>query len=584
MRPYLPLFCLAFVMMLVGAGTTAALAKLMEPVLDDIFVAKDAAMLPLIAGTVLVVFALKSGATFGQSMLMTVIGYRIVRDMQKNLFQHLLHADMSYLSQQTSGALASRFIYDVGVLRYTTANTITSFGKDIFTLFFLVALMFYQDSKLAFIAFFVFPLAVYPIVRFGKRIRKIANTTQEDTGQLNSFLSQIFQGMRHVRAYSRENYEIGRAASLMQRLYTLSVKAARIRAGAPAVMETLGGLAIVVVILYGGMQVIEGEKTTGNFFSFITALLLAYDPLKRLSRVNTHLQEGVAAASRLFSIMDTKPAITDTPYAKPLRFEHGAIQLNNVDFAYKADAPVLQNVSFSIAAGQTVALVGASGAGKSTIMNLLLRFYEPTNGQLTIDGQDIKDVTLTSLRQHIGYVGQEVLLFDDTIEANIRYGKLDASQDELEQAAIMAFADDFIKELPAGYATMVGEHGAQLSGGQRQRVAIARAMLKNAPILLLDEATSALDNESEHYVQQALRALMQGRTTLVIAHRLSTIKHADKIIVMDKGHVIEEGSHASLYAMNGHYRKLYDLQFASLAESNLSDNNDNAKNKREGVE
>jgi subfamily B ATP-binding cassette protein MsbA len=429
--------------------------------------------------------------------------------------------------------------------------------------------MFYEDWMLALASFFAFPLAIQPIAKIGRRMRRVSANTQIEAGLITTLLNQTFQGARHVKAYGMEAYEEGRAATLFERMFRLIDRANRTRARASPLMEALGGAAIAVVILYGGYQVIDGSRTPGAFFTFITALLLAYQPLKSLANLNASLQEGLAAAQRLFEVLDIEPDIRDVPGARPLRVSGGEIRLEDVRFGYQPPAVALDGISLTVPAGSTVALVGPSGAGKTTVLNLIPRFYEVASGRIAIDGQDVRDVTLASLRGALALVAQEASLFDDTVRANIAYGRLDAGDAEIAAAAAAAGADRFIDELPQGYDTLVGEHGMRLSGGQRQRLAIARAMLKNAPILLLDEATSALDNESERQVQAALRRLMRGRTTLVIAHRLSTITGADLICVMDRGRIVESGKHAQLLARGGLYARLYETQFAPADDSEL---------------
>jgi subfamily B ATP-binding cassette protein MsbA len=416
----------------------------------------------------------------------------------------------------------------------------------------------------------VFPLAVLPIVKIGRRMRKVSTNTQEQLGAFTALLSETFQGARHVKAYGMEAYEKSRAAKVIEDVYRLACKAARTRSLSHPIMESLGGIAILLVILYGGSQVITGTRTTGQLFSFITALLLAYEPMKRLAQLNANLQEGLAAAARVFDMLDAPAAIVDAPDAQPLAIRGGAIRLERVRFAYRAgekDAPALNGISIDIPAGKRIALVGASGAGKSTVLNLIPRFYDVGEGRVTVDGQDVREVTLASLRANIALVAQEMDLFDDTVRANIAYGRVGASEAEIVAAARAASAHDFITRLPQGYDTMVGGRGLKLSGGQRQRIAIARAMLRDAPILLLDEATSSLDTESERQVQDALRALMRGRTTVVIAHRLSTVVDADLIYVLDGGRVIESGSHGELLARGGAYARLYAMQFADQSEA-----------------
>jgi len=556
---------------MVGAAlATAALAQLMEPILDSVFIARDQGALPWVAFAVLVTFAVKGGATFGQAVLMTSVGQRIIAGMQNEMFAHLMRADLALFQDTATGRLVSRFTNDVNMLRAAVSTALTGIGKDTLTVVSLIAVMFYQDWLLAAVSSVVFPLAIMPIVKIGRRMRKVSSNTQQQMGAFTTLLAETFQGARHVKAYGMEEYEKGRAARAIEEVYRLACKAARTRSLIHPIMESLGGIAILLVILYGGTQVISGAKTTGQLFAFITALLLAYEPMKRLAQLNANLQEGLAAASRVFEMLDEKPAIVDRPGAHQLGVIKGAIRLEGVRFAYRSgdkDVPALNGVTIDIAGGKRIALVGPSGAGKSTVLNLIPRFYDVTEGRVLIDGQDVRDVTLASLRAKIALVSQEMELFDDTVRTNIAYGRVGAGEADIIAAARGASAHDFIMRLPNGYDTHVGGRGLKLSGGQRQRVAIARAMLKDAPILLLDEATSALDTESERQVQEALRALMRGRTTLVIAHRLSTVVDADLIYVLDGGRVIESGSHGELLARGGAYARLYAMQFADQSEA-----------------
>jgi subfamily B ATP-binding cassette protein MsbA len=560
---------LAFVCMGVGAGSTALRAWLTQPMLDRIFVGREASLLLVIAGAALFLAVAKGLADYGEAVLMSRIGQRVITDVQNALYARLIRADLAYFNANASGTLISRFTNDVALLRNAAANVLAAIGKDAITVVFLLALMFYQDWVLALASCFAFPLAIRPIVKIGRRMRRVSANTQIEIGQLTTLLSQTFQGARHVKAYGMEAYEAGRAHALFERIFRLIDRANRTRSRASPLMETLGGAAVSVVILYGGYQVIENARTPGAFFSFITALLLAYQPLKSLANLNASLQEGLAAAQRLFEVLDIEPDISDLADARPLRVAGGEIRLDDVRFGYQPQAVALDGISLTVPAGSTVALVGPSGAGKSTVLNLIPRFYDISAGSIAIDGQDIRSVTLSSLRAALALVAQEASLFDDTVRANIAYGRLSASAAEIEDAAAAAGADRFIAELPEGYDTLVGEHGVRLSGGQRQRLAIARAMLKDAPILLLDEATSALDNESERQVQAALRRLMRGRTTLVIAHRLSTITSADLICVMDRGRIVESGKHAQLLAHGGLYARLYETQFAPADDAAL---------------
>ena len=561
LRPHLGKLILAFAAMGIVAGATAANAWMMQPLMDKVFVEHDETLLLLIPGAVIALALVKGFAGYAQSVWMTTIGQRIVADIQLKLFGRLMRADLAYFHSNPAGQLISRFVTDAGLLRGCATNIMAGIGKEAVTAVFLIVLMFYQDWLLALIASVAFPIAFRPMQRIGKRMRRVSANTQVETGQFMTLLNQTFQGARYVKAYGMESYEMSRAERLIESLYDLVEKAQRVRSISSPMMEALGGIAVALVILYGGHEVLNGARTPGAFFSFIAALLLAYQPLKTLAGLNASLQEGLAAAQRLFTVLDIEPDIFDRPGAAVLRVSGGAVKFEDVRFSYEAGAQALRGVTLEIPAGKTVALVGASGAGKSTIMNLIPRFYDANDGAIRIDGQDVREVTLASLRGAIGLVSQEVSLFDDSVRSNIAYGRFGASEAEIVAAAKAAAADEFIRALPQGYDTPVGEHGVKLSGGQRQRLSIARAMLKNAPILLLDEATSALDTESERQVQGALKSLMQGRTTLVIAHRLSTVMEADIIYVIDSGRVVERGTHAELLRRDGAYARLHALQF-----------------------
>ena len=569
-RGYAGRLLLAVFFMVIMAGATALSAWLMKPVVNEIFIARDRDMLWWIGAAVLATFFVKGIANYAQATMMAHVGLKIVADMQNRLYRHMTDLDLGFFHDNSTGALVSRYTIDVGSMRVAVSHAITVFGKDFFSLIFLVYVMFLQDWELALIAFFVFPIAIIPIAKIGRRMRKVTINTQAEMGQLTTTLEQTFLGIRVVKAYSMEEYERGRIADLVHKLYTLYFKGMRTRALSSPIMETLGGVAVTSVIIYGGYRVIEQETDAGSFFSFIFALLAAYEPMKRLANLNATVQEGLAGAQRTFEALDHPNRIVEKPDAAELTVRDGEVTFENVSFTYpKADGvegmleAALDGLDITIPAGKTVALVGASGAGKSTVMNLVPRFYDVSSGRVLIDGQDTRDVTFKSLRDSLALVSQEVTLFDDTVRANIAYGRPDASFDEIQDAAENAAAHNFIMELPDGYDTIVGEQGVRLSGGQRQRLAIARAMLKNAPILLLDEATSALDTESERRVQAALEGLMQDRTTLVIAHRLSTVVDADLIYVLNRGRVVEQGTHAELLDKGGQYANLYQLQFAA---------------------
>ena len=572
-RPYIRWIGFAVICMALVAAATATSAWLMKPVINDVFVGKNEKLLWIISSAVFITFTIKGIANYGQSVLMSYVGQRIITDTQHRLYAHLTQMELNFFQNSPTGNLISRFTIDINMMRVAVSNALTAFGKDLLSLIGLVGVMFLQDWALAALAFIIFPIAIIPIVRLGKRIRKVTINTQEELGQFTTLLEQTFQGARVVKSYSMEEYEKNRVREIAERIFILVFKSSRVRALASPIMESLGGIAITMVISYGGYQVIHDNMDAGTFFSFITALLLAYEPMKRLANLNASLQEGLAGADRLFTLLDRQPTIVEKPDATSLIVTGGEIQIDNIHFSYVTGKETLLNVGFTVPAGKTVALVGMSGAGKSTVLNLIPRFYDIDIGKISIDGTDIRDVTLRSLRDAIALVSQEIILFDDTIRSNIAYGRQDASEDEIISAAKNASAHEFIMNMPDGYNTYVGEHGTKVSGGQRQRLAIARAMLKNAPILLLDEATSALDTESERNVQAALSKLMQGRTTLVIAHRLSTIMDADLIHVMDKGTIKESGSHTELMAKNGIYARLYQMQFSDEATPKVAKKN-----------
>lgn len=560
--PYFGKIVLALICMALMAGATGGYAYLMDPVINEVFVKQNSAMLIPVGVAVLFSFALKGFANYGQSVLMSYVGGRILADIQNKLYAHVIRLDIGFFHSTNTGKLITRFTSDISSMRAAVSVALTGFGKDLLTALVLIGVMFYQDWQLAIIAFTVFPAAILPIARLGKRMRKVSANTQQQIGEFATLLEQTFQGVRHVKAYGMEPYECSRMEKLVETVFKLSFKAQTVSARSSPIMETLGGAAITTIIIYGGSRVIDGASDPGSFFSFITALLLAYEPVKRLANINMSLQSGLAASQRVFMVLDLEPEIKDAPDATELNISGGNINFNKVSFAYNPEITALRDIDLEIKAGETVALVGPSGAGKSTILNLIPRFYDIDNGAISVDGQDIREVTLESLRKATALVSQEITLFDDTVRANIAYGRAGATEAEIEDAARHAAAHDFILQLEEGYDTIVGENGVKLSGGQRQRIAIARAMLKNAPILLLDEATSALDTESERHIQGALAELMKGRTTLVIAHRLSTIVDADKICVINNGRVTEHGKHEELLALGGAYANLYNLQFS----------------------
>ena len=565
--PYRREVFFAFLCMLMFSGALTVLAKLMEPIINDIFIQKDETKLVGITVFIFGAFIVKGLGLYGENYFMNYVSLRLVMNVQKKIFDTLLKADLVFFQNHPTGDLISRAINDVGMMRNSFTFALSGAGKHVVSVVCLVFLMFYQDWVLACISFFAFPSAFYPIIRLGKRLRKATTNAQQDVSSLTSLLTQVFQGIRLVKSYGMEFYEKSRLGKISEAIFRHVFKSAQSRALSSPIMETLGGIAIIIVIFYGGSQVISGGRTPGAFFSFITALLLAYEPLKKLSQVNSNVQEGLAAASRVFALLEIKPFIVDKEEAQVLGKIKGSLRFENVSFSYpnrdgtKREIEALSNIDFTVSPGETIAFVGPSGSGKSTLLNLIPRFYDVDKGRVLVDGKDIKDVTMASLRKNIALVTQEITLFDDTVLANIAYGKEGASFEEIVEAAKSAAAHDFIMELPEGYQTVVGEQGMKLSGGQRQRLSIARALLRDAPLLLLDEATSALDNQSERQVQNALNNLMKNRTCLVVAHRLSTIQKADLIFVLHQGKIIEKGTHTSLLAAKGLYAELYQMQF-----------------------
>ena len=553
---------LTFLCMVLVAGTSASMIYLLKDVVDQVLIARDRTMLYLLPGAIIGLAVISGLAGYFEAVNMEVIGHRMVANLQTSMYRGIIRADLQFFHDNAVGNLISRFINDANLLRYSMAKALTGLVKDSLLVLFLLLILILHNWSLALLTVFVFPLALYPIVRIGKRLRKISRNTQVETGDLTTILDETFQGARHVKAYTMEDRETERAADAIERVFRLTRKAARVQAISRPLMESLGGIALACAILYGGLQVIEGAMTTGELASFMAALLAAYKPMKNIANLNATLQQGLAAAQRVFSVLDLRSNITDRDDARTIQNVRGQIGFENVHFRYTDKSTALNGIDLNVDAGKTIALVGPSGAGKSTVLNLIPRFYDVASGRVTIDGLDVRDVSVDSLRDNIALVSQEILLFDDTIRANIAYGKPDASDEEIVRAATDAGASEFISQFPDGYDTRVGGRGAKLSGGQRQRIAIARAMLKDAPILLLDEATSALDTETERQVQAALSRLKQGRTTVVIAHRLSTIVDADKIFVLEDGKVFETGTHTELIARGGAYAKLYAMQFA----------------------
>ena len=568
-NPYYVRFTLAMICMIIAGALQSSLAVLVKPVLDDIFLNKNPATLKWIPLAVIGIFLVKGICNYGQTILMSFIGLRIVTNMRNKLYEQIQKQSLSFFTNHPTGILMSRITNDVVSIQSASSEAITSLIKDTVTLISLIAVIFYTDWKLAIIAMIVFPLTIYPISRLGKKMRSVATSTQITMGTLSSLLQETISGTRIVKAFGMEKYENERFAAENERLFKLNMKAVSVNAISHPLMEFLGGLGIAAVIFYGGYNVVQGNSTPGTFFSFLAALLMLYEPVKRLTNVNNTIQQGIAGAERVFSIIDRIPDVADKPGALHLAPITRSIDVETVTFCYEETA-VLKNIDLSISVGEVVAFVGMSGGGKTSLVNLIPRFYDVTSGRILIDGHDIRDVSVQSLRSQIAIVTQQTILFNDTVRNNIAYGDIERTESEIIDAARAANAHDFIMQLPKHYDTNIGELGTKLSGGEKQRISIARALLKNAPILILDEATSSLDTEAEIEVQEALDNLMKGRTTLVIAHRLSTIRNADRIIVLVNGEIVEEGNHETLLAKKGEYFRLYNLQF--------KDEGNNAKN------
>ena len=556
---------ISIICMIIVSATTALNAWMMQPVLDDIFIDKNESLILIIPLAILLIAVVKGISSYIQSVLMSFVGYRLVADLQRDMFGSLIKCDISFFSKTNSGTLISRFLADVGALSRGVHNVIINIIKDFFTLFFLIGVLFYHDWKLASISLLIFPLAIYPISRIGKRLRKISKNTQVGFGFLTKRLTESLQSIKTIKSFNAENVETVKVEKEVENIFQLTYKSSRVNSISRPLMETLGGLAIAVIIYTGGSQVISGTTTPGTFFSFLTALLMAYQPIKSLASLNATLQMAMAAAERIFNIIDTKPLIIEKQNNKDIHLKNDTtynVKFSDVTFAYESsNKNILSNINLNIKRGEKIALVGYSGAGKTTLLNLLPRFYEIKKGRITINDIDIRDLSFNFLRNHFSLVSQDIVLFDDTIKYNICYGQNNINNKQILEACKKANCEEFIKKFPKGINENIGEKGVKLSGGQKQRIAIARAFLKNSPFLLLDEATSSLDSRSEKKIQTSLANLMKNKTSLVIAHRLSTIIDANKIILLHNGKVVEIDNHKNLLKKSKIYKNLYELQF-----------------------
>ncbi len=562
------LLAVAIICMIVVAASTAATAFLVKPVLDEIFMEKNEQMLAFMPLLVLVIYVLRGFAMYGQEYIMHFVGERIIKKFRNELYAKMSDLSLSFFYRHTTGVLMSRITNDVNIIKEMVSKAVTNAIGDVFAIFGLIFVIFYRDWKLAIIAMIVLPVAFYPIYAFGRRVRRFSSKSQESMAGLNAFLHETFWGNKIVKAFGMEDLEKRRFLDKNEKVFRFEVKMFKAKALSSPVMEMLGGIGVALIIWYGGAAVIRGDATPGNFFSFMTAVMLLYGPVKKLSRLNNTVQQGLAAVDRVFDILDLETDIREPLHPTPLSPPPHRIKFENVSFHYDAEEPVLDGINLDVAPGERLGIVGTSGGGKTSLVNLIPRFYDVTGGSIRIDGIDIRDVSIRELRKRIAIVTQEPILFNDSIRNNIAYGNAEAGDAEIFRAAEAAYIHDFISTLPKGYDTTIGELGSRLSGGQKQRMCIARALLKDAPILILDEATSALDTESEDLVQKALLNLMQDRTSFVIAHRLTTILDADRLIVLAGGRIIEEGNHGFLLSLQGEYYRLYQRQFENGPDGN----------------
>ena len=565
MRQSFPLhwreYASSFVFMAIAAAATAAGAWVMKDMVNNIFIYKDVPMLLLVSAAIAALAALKGAATYLQMTTLSRVGNRIVARNQQQLFDHVLLMDVKFFTTGESSDLITRVSFGAQAARRVAELIVTSLGRDLLTLLGLVAVIVIQAPMLAAIAMAIVPVALLGTVTLARRIRKFARAEMQGVQQIVAILQETSHGARIVKSFGLDDYMRGRMADAIAGVEERANMIAAIQARTNPLMEALAGIGSALVLLFAGWQAIAYNRTPGEFVAFLTALLLAYEPVRRLAKLHVELAGLQVVVRMMFELLDRLPSPTEVPHAPALQVTRADIELRDVHFAYRPDVPVLNGISFSVTSGETVALVGPSGAGKTTILNLIQRFYDVDSGAILVDGQDIRGVSAASLRAAMSYVSQDTYLFSGTVRENIRLGDLAATDADIEQAARQAHAEEFILALDQGYDTRVGENGVQLSGGQRQRIAIARALLRKAPIVLLDEATASLDSATERKIQDALTNLTASRAAIVIAHRLSTVMHADRILVIDRGSIVESGRHHQLLRKGGLYRELCRLQF-----------------------
>jgi subfamily B ATP-binding cassette protein MsbA len=563
-RKHLDKLILSLALSLMVAGSTGAIAWLLDPAIKKIFIDQDKTMMLLIPIAIALTFTIKAASLYTARIILIDISNNVVKTMQMQLASCILKSDISTIESKHSGKYIAHFFYDVGQVSQLVGSGILNLMKDSLTLVVLVSLMFFQNWKLALFAMIMMPLAVIVAKSLGKRINKAVVESAKIEGSITSYLSEIIKGTRMIKIYQQENFEFDRSTKKIDERTNIQIKIGKIIIRATPIMECLTGIMIATFIYYSGFMIASGEMQINNFFSFLTAMMLAYQPIRSLATINMLFNQGAVGADRVFNILDAEPNIKEISSAPNLNVKRGDIKFEKISFSYpNTEEQAVKNINISIDGGTTTALVGHSGAGKSTIINLLPRFYDPMDGTVYIDEQNISSVTLSSLRKNLSMVSQDIILFDDTVRANIAYANMSASEEQLKKACDFAAATEFIEKLPQKFETVVGENGVRLSGGQKQRISIARAFLKNSPIILLDEATSSLDAESEEKVQNAVMNLTKNKTTLVIAHRLSTIIRADKIIVVNQGQIVDVGTHSELLKNSMIYKNLYSKQLSA---------------------
>ena len=559
-KKYIPDLVIVVIFMVINGAATAGVAWLLDPAIKKIFIEKDKVMLYVIPAAIVITFLLRSVSLYLTRILTINISYKIKESIQKALAQKILYSDLSYIHDNHSGKFISNFTEDTSKLQNVTQTVALNSTKEIISLFFLMALMINKDIFLSMLALTIIPIAAIMSKKLGKRMGKAVFGLLDANEEFTKYLSEILKSVTLIKIFQREKGEMSKLSKVIKNWINKSMKVEKTRLGSAPIMEILTGFAVALVVFAGGYRSMNGQLEIGAFFSFLTALMLAYQPVRALAGINVALQEGFSAATRIFKILDEQVLIQDKPNASELKINNGAIKFHNVSMRYRNGPNVLSNINLTIKGKSKVALVGSSGGGKSTILNLIPRFYDPKEGYISVDNQNISQVTIETLRKEIALVSQDIIMFDDTIKNNLIFANFEASENDIVNACIKANCHNFISEMKDGYNTVVGENGVKLSGGQKQRISIARAILKNSSIILLDEATSALDTESEKIVQEAMNNLSEDKTTVTIAHRLSTIKNSDLIYVIDKGKVVEKGTHDQLLNLNKIYKKLCDQQ------------------------